>query len=97
VAELGAISCMMSDNARTGPSRAMTRRGDEPNTTKAIQRVLYAHVSQDPGITGTELTALFGICILISIMPRGDPFIVFAPSHAATVCRLLPSFPHLKA
>jgi hypothetical protein len=92
----GAISCMMSDSARTGPSRAMTRRGDGPNTTKAIQRVLCAHVSQDHGDRTCCLVWNLYLPINDSIMPRGDHFAVFAP-HAATVCHLPASFPHLKA
>src|SRR6267142_970732 len=95
VAELGAISCMMSDSARTGPSRAMTRSGDGPNTTKAIQRVLYAHVSQDHGDRTCCLVWNLYLPLFDSIMPRGDHS--HCSPHAATVCHLLASFPHLKA
>src|SRR6266436_7814591 len=61
VSEPAAIPCMMSERASTGPSRTMTRRGDGPNTTKAIQRVLACHVSLGCWITGTEHVSLFGI------------------------------------
>ena len=98
----GAIPCMMSDSARTGPSKAMTRRGDEPNTTKAFQRVLCAHVLQECPITGTELITLFGILIppptrsCHAVGTSFAPVFAFAPRRRGAY-HFPASFPHLEA